>query len=371
MRLPRLPQLPPARREVLGPALIVGAGLLVVAAVWVLTGWWSLSEQTGLAELRGFAHPAVLFWASDALAIGCALVALAAALDNRPAPLARIGYGVALAGSAYLNAEAATARLGEQLTPDALVMAAGVPLASFAALEIILAAIRATVRRWRGLPAPAGAPALRLGRLLLGGWGEWTRWRRAYLDATRPDAVPVVLADQLRADSLALTVTQTSALREYLARELDQLVAAVRDELAEQLPAAPAVDADQLARELDSRLDVFAGEVRNVRQLATTLAGDLRRDLRELDSRLEALPRPTPAPRPRPAPAGDADNDTARMRAYWDAELDAGRIPSGADLDRHVGRDPAAGYGRQLRKRWLAEGGEQGLRIVRAASAGA
>jgi hypothetical protein len=43
------------------------------------------------------------------------------------------------------------------------------------------------------------------------------------------------------------------------------------------------------------------------------------------------------------------------MRAYWSAERAKGRMPSGAELDRHVGRDPSNGAGRKARARYLRE----------------
>jgi hypothetical protein len=46
---------------------------------------------------------------------------------------------------------------------------------------------------------------------------------------------------------------------------------------------------------------------------------------------------------------------TAVMRAYWDTEIAAGRVPSGADLVRAAGLSPSSSLGRQLRARWLPE----------------
>jgi Protein of unknown function (DUF2637) len=51
----------------------------------------------------------------------------------------------------------------------------------------------------------------------------------------------------------------------------------------------------------------------------------------------------------------DAD---AQMRAHWLGERANGRTPSGAELDRHVGRDPANGAGRKARARYLREEAE-------------
>jgi hypothetical protein len=46
------------------------------------------------------------------------------------------------------------------------------------------------------------------------------------------------------------------------------------------------------------------------------------------------------------------------MRAYWAAERAKGRTPSGAELDRVVGRNPDNGAGRKARARYLREEAE-------------
>jgi hypothetical protein len=46
------------------------------------------------------------------------------------------------------------------------------------------------------------------------------------------------------------------------------------------------------------------------------------------------------------------------MRAYWAAERSRGRTPSGAELDRVVGRNPDNGTGRKARSRYLREEAE-------------
>jgi hypothetical protein len=63
-----------------------------------------------------------------------------------------------------------------------------------------------------------------------------------------------------------------------------------------------------------------------------------------------------PAVPAREARAGTAPADPDRvMRAYWAAERSRGRTPSGADLDRVVGRNPDNGTGRKARSRYLRE----------------
>jgi Protein of unknown function (DUF2637) len=66
---------------------------------------------------------------------------------------------------------------------------------------------------------------------------------------------------------------------------------------------------------------------------------------------------PTTAPQPGTVVAAgwdDQDPDGV-MRRYFAAERAKGRTPSGAELDRLVGRDPRNGTGRKARARYLAE----------------
>lgn len=52
--------------------------------------------------------------------------------------------------------------------------------------------------------------------------------------------------------------------------------------------------------------------------------------------------------------SGESDGDlTGRMRQLWDAEVMAGRVPSGAELTRHVGGSPS--LGRKNAKKWRDE----------------
>jgi hypothetical protein len=52
---------------------------------------------------------------------------------------------------------------------------------------------------------------------------------------------------------------------------------------------------------------------------------------------------------------GSATSATAVMRAHWDREVAAGRVPSGADLLRAAGVPPSSSLGRQNAARWRAE----------------
>jgi hypothetical protein len=61
----------------------------------------------------------------------------------------------------------------------------------------------------------------------------------------------------------------------------------------------------------------------------------------------------------REARAGTAPADPDQMmRAHWAAERSRGRTPSGAELDRVVGRNPDNGAGRKARSRYLREEAE-------------
>jgi hypothetical protein len=52
---------------------------------------------------------------------------------------------------------------------------------------------------------------------------------------------------------------------------------------------------------------------------------------------------------------GPATSATAVMRAHWDREVAAGRVPSGADLLRAAGAPPTSSLGRQCAGKWRAE----------------
>ena len=66
-----------------------------------------------------------------------------------------------------------------------------------------------------------------------------------------------------------------------------------------------------------------------------------------------------PAAPSREARAGTAALDPDQMmRAHWAAERSRGRTPSGAELDRVVGRNPDNGTGRKARSRYLREEAE-------------
>lgn len=57
-----------------------------------------------------------------------------------------------------------------------------------------------------------------------------------------------------------------------------------------------------------------------------------------------------------PAGGGEASASGVQvMRAFWDREVSAGRIPSGADLRRAAGLSEASSLGRQMAAKWRAE----------------
>jgi hypothetical protein len=57
----------------------------------------------------------------------------------------------------------------------------------------------------------------------------------------------------------------------------------------------------------------------------------------------------------RPAADTGPMSATAVMRAYWDREVAAGRVPSGAELLRAAGAPPTSSLGRQCAGKWRAE----------------
>jgi len=75
-------------------------------------------------------------------------------------------------------------------------------------------------------------------------------------------------------------------------------------------------------------------------------------------TRLALLPPPAGDHDATGAPAGLAGGTlsaTEVMRAFWTAQVTAGRVPSGADLVRAAGLSPASSLGRQLAARWRQE----------------
>nr|WP_238361909.1 hypothetical protein [Actinopolymorpha pittospori] len=52
---------------------------------------------------------------------------------------------------------------------------------------------------------------------------------------------------------------------------------------------------------------------------------------------------------------GGRGGDKQSMRTHWDAETAAGRVPSGADLNRAAGKDAGASLGRKYASEWRAE----------------
>ncbi|MGW5364445.1 hypothetical protein [Actinopolymorpha pittospori] len=55
------------------------------------------------------------------------------------------------------------------------------------------------------------------------------------------------------------------------------------------------------------------------------------------------------------AKSGGRGGDKQSMRSHWDAETAAGRVPSGADLNRAAGKDAGASLGRKYASEWRAE----------------
>jgi hypothetical protein len=57
-------------------------------------------------------------------------------------------------------------------------------------------------------------------------------------------------------------------------------------------------------------------------------------------------------------PASANASGVTVMRAYWDSEVAAGRIPTGADLVREAKLSPTSSLGRQMAAKWRPELGE-------------
>jgi hypothetical protein len=182
-----------SRRETLQAVvrgLPMGLALSMVAAVWVAGAVWSFDEQRAFAASLGFLLPALLPLTIDGLALALASVAWAASLDGRAAMQARLGTAVAIASSSGSNARWAWERTSGDVS--ALLLAAGVPVGSFLAFEVLLAELRRQVHRRRGLPAPVAVPYPRLVRLALAPSLAFREWRAMVLDLTAPQAGPDV-----------------------------------------------------------------------------------------------------------------------------------------------------------------------------------
>lgn len=156
--------------------------LLAVASVWVVGCVWSFEEQTRFAQSKAFEIPQLLPVVIDGLAIALAAVAYAASLDGRPAVFARLGTGLAIAGSATSNAAWAWERSGAD--PGTVALAIAVPVAANLAFEVLLAESRRQTLRRRGVPAPVAVPYPRAVRIVLAPWSTFTTWRRLVLEAT-------------------------------------------------------------------------------------------------------------------------------------------------------------------------------------------
>jgi hypothetical protein len=164
------------------PGLFVVISLILIGAVWAAGAVWSFEEQTEYARSAGFQTPELLPWVLDGMAVAMATVALAASLDGRPAVLARLGTMLAIGASAASNAAWAWTRSHDEQT---VTLAAGVPVVSMVAFEVLLAEVRRQVMRRRGQTPRVPLPELRLIRLVLDP-STLLVWRRIVLDLTAP-----------------------------------------------------------------------------------------------------------------------------------------------------------------------------------------
>jgi hypothetical protein len=211
---------PVSRRDVLR-GVPMAIALVMVAAVWAAGAVWSFDEQRAFAASLGFLIPALLPLTIDGLALSLASVAWAASLDGRAAVQARLGTAVAIAASAASNARWAAERTAGDAS--AVVLAAGVPVASFLAFEVLLAELRRQVHRRRGLPAPVAVPSPRVVRLLLAPRAAFAEWRTTVLVLTDPDGEdPAAIRAELQA-----AWTENGRLQRELA-ELRQRMTAKR-----------------------------------------------------------------------------------------------------------------------------------------------
>lgn len=173
------------RKGTAATIIVLVVAFLGVALVWALSAWSSFSEQTRLSSHESFTHPSLLPWTLDGLAFALALIALAAALDGRPAVAARAGVVIVIAASVWANTRGVAVRAVEDaVTSDAFKLAAIAPISAVIAFETILAAIRRAVFRWRGQPPPVAIPTLRPVRVFLAPWSSFWTWRREVLTVT-------------------------------------------------------------------------------------------------------------------------------------------------------------------------------------------
>lgn len=146
------------------------------------------------------------------------------------------------------------------------------------------------------------------------------------------------------------------AVAEHQAAEAEQAAAADLErqrEAAERQRIADDEAAAQRQRDRDERQAELAARRAAVTQGVSAtvtnprLAVTPRREL-------EITPGQCVAPGP---DSGGGDRLTAKaiMRAHWDQEVAAGRLPSGADLIRVAGLSPDSSMGRQMAAKWKAE----------------
>jgi hypothetical protein len=370
-------------RGTVAPVVILALALCGVVAVWVFGAAWSFAEQARAATGHGFDLPALLFWTTDVLAVSGALLALAAAVDNRSAPVPRLVVAGALSASAWWQVAGVAERTGGYgATPlDALAMAAGVPLASFVALEMLLGQVRRIVRRWRGQAAPVAVPGLPLVRLMLAPRTALSEWRSAVLAATAPGVVPVATADRLRAE-LAASESRVLALVPHPVDPAALAAGITADVLREVggREVAEPMSAEEIGQIISDRMDRLGAALRRDLDRVTSTAREsavsasreaVGRYIAELPDR---APRREPGgTRPGRRTGGTRPSGTGTKRDRAEREyrrlVDAGTAPeeiTGAALARAV-EGPAAGdasgYYRSLIKSWR-EAGTPGAEVV-------
>ncbi len=194
--------------------------LVLIAGVWVAGAVWSYDHQSRFAESLGFHHGYLLPAVADGLPVAMAAVAFSAALDGRPATVARLGTALAVAASSASNGIYAWRRSGHDLTT--VIVAVAIPVMAAVAFEVLLGEIRKQVLQRRGATPPAPIPLLRPIRVLLDPAHEIGQWRRTVLAVTDPAVDPaareamVRLVAQIRAEQAVASLGASPGVSEAL-----------------------------------------------------------------------------------------------------------------------------------------------------------
>ncbi|AEH08758.1 MULTISPECIES: DUF2637 domain-containing protein [Protofrankia] len=309
----------PAESSKVSWPLIVS--LVLIAGVWAAGAVWSYDHQSRFAESLGFHHGYLLPAVADGLPVAMAAVAFSAALDGRPATVARLGTALAVAASSASNGIYAWRRSGHDLTT--VIVAVAIPVMAAVAFEVLLGEIRKQVLQRRGAAPPAPVPLLRPIRVLLDPFREIGQWRRHVLTVTDPAADPV------RQQALSRLVDAVAEIEAQ--RESPQETSAEEIETSRETFEAPV-----WPTETPALTAPVSGETsRSVAAETSTLTASETAETSRSDTS-----RPS-----RSGKAETAGSQRAAMKAWATAQIDAGVKISGADLDRQFG---TRNYGRAV-----------------------